>query len=484
MRKTAIGVIGLHQSGKSLLINCLLKRLISKVGTGSATTHTIVSYTYSDDEYAEYLDSKGWHMLEIKDVVEYETNDSIYKIIVHLDNPLLKSFTLIDLPGTGYNTKDNATMTKALEELDYAILLATDVKELTSSSSFYTNTLQILQRYSIPYYFVLNCTNITKWSPTNKQNIEVAKSDLDLLQTYEPLSLGEIDEYPLVNLIWYWCSIANDSDELYLKYIESIKEHFDRKGISYNKEGLEKASKFYIIKTIFDKGNSIYLELMRDFKRELKRIKKELCPIGTIQVFAFEEIPQGWLICDGHPYIIDDYPELYKTIGFTFGGKGTKFKVPDLRNQFVRGWDKRKRKLGSKEEDALQEHGHICDYIDKVSEDGEHSHSTYYKGHDISYGTNTFSDDKTSHFMDLMTPSEWVKKCGDNYGWRKKYGHDLWEIGREIGDISGSQGGKHSHQLPDIKVKETLPLKCGIVRTDKETRPQNIALMYCIKAKP
>ncbi|MBR1467908.1 MAG: tail fiber protein [Bacteroidaceae bacterium] len=37
---------------------------------------------------------------------------------------------------------------------------------------------------------------------------------------------------------------------------------------------------------------------------------------------------------------------MYKVIGCTFGGEGTEeFKVPDLRSKFVRGWDKRTRKI-------------------------------------------------------------------------------------------------------------------------------------------
>lgn len=93
--------------------------------------------------------------------------------------------------------------------------------------------------------------------------------------------------------------------------------------------------------------NRAYLQLRKYLKEEIKRLKEELCPIGTIQTFAFECIPPWWLTCDGHPFRIDEYPELYKVIGYTFGGEGTEeFKVPVLRSKFVRGWDKRTRKSG------------------------------------------------------------------------------------------------------------------------------------------
>lgn len=461
MRKTKIGIVGLHQSGKSLLINCLLKRFISKVGTGSATTHAPVSYSYSDDEYAEYLDSTGWHVIEIKDVANYDSKDSICKINVHLNNSLLKAFTLVDLPGTGYNDNDNSTTSKVLHELDFAILLATDVKEFSNSSSFYTNTLLLLQRYNIPYYFILNCTNITKWSPLNKQNIEVAKSDLELLHIYEPLSLGETDDYPLVNLIWYWCSIAIDSDEIYLKYCDSIQNYFERKGKSWNRQSLEADSNFRIVQSIFNNRNRTYIELMRDFRKELARLKEELCPIGTIQTFAFENIQQGWVICDGKSLKIEDYPELFNTIGTTFGGNGTdEFKVPDLRNQFVRGWSKNsKRKFGSIQDDAIQGHSHKIKPLGNTSTAGGHSHQVYYR----------------------------VYKVGSNWG---ENDMPVWEIpssadtSKKGGDPGTTSSGSHSHSLPDFITENLESMKSfGTVRQAKETRPTNMALLYCIKAQ-
>lgn len=462
MRKTKIGIIGLHQSGKSLLINCLLKRMVSKVGTGSATTHTIVSYSYSDDEYAEYLDSKGWHTIETKDVVKFEDNDSIYKINVHLDNLLLKAFTLVDLPGTGYDTKDNATTTAALENIDCAILLATDVKEFSNSSSFYTNTLQMLQKYNIPYYFFLNCTNITKWSPTNKQNIEVAKSDLDLLQIYEPLSLGYIDDFPLVNLIWYWCSIVDDTDELFVKYYDSIQNHFERKGKYFDKRSLEADSKFSLIWSIFDKGNRAYIELMRDFRKELNRIKEELCPIGTIQAFAFEKIPQGWLICDGDTHKINKFTELFKAIGNTFGGDGIEdFNVPDLRNKFIRGWgmDKKARKFGSPQDDALQGHSHK--FVEKnltIAKSGGHTH-LFRPLYGDTANPKIFSD------------TDMVEKFSN--------------VQDKVLSYHTSYNGEHSHKISatDNPISDPETSKYDNVRIDTETRPENLALLYCIRAK-
>lgn len=62
-------------------------------------------------------------------------------------------------------------------------------------------------------------------------------------------------------------------------------------------------------------------------------------PIGTIIPFGSNNIPAGYLICDGSEVLKTDYPELYGVISNAFGTvtDSTKFKLPDLRNKFIQG---------------------------------------------------------------------------------------------------------------------------------------------------
>ena len=63
-------------------------------------------------------------------------------------------------------------------------------------------------------------------------------------------------------------------------------------------------------------------------------------PIGTIVPFAGDTPPAGWLICNGQQLAKDDYPELYDICDQAYGfvmTPDTSFRVPDLRNAFVRG---------------------------------------------------------------------------------------------------------------------------------------------------
>ena len=61
-------------------------------------------------------------------------------------------------------------------------------------------------------------------------------------------------------------------------------------------------------------------------------------PIGVIQPFASDEnIPNGYLLCDGASYAVADYKDLYAVIGNTYGGDSTNFNVPNLIDKFIQG---------------------------------------------------------------------------------------------------------------------------------------------------
>ncbi|MEM7046998.1 MAG: tail fiber protein [Pseudomonadota bacterium] len=68
---------------------------------------------------------------------------------------------------------------------------------------------------------------------------------------------------------------------------------------------------------------------------------KALIPAGTIMTSAAQDPPAGWLSCDGATISRTAYAELFAVIGTTYGrGNGsTTFTLPDLRGEFIRGWD-------------------------------------------------------------------------------------------------------------------------------------------------
>jgi Phage Tail Collar Domain len=88
----------------------------------------------------------------------------------------------------------------------------------------------------------------------------------------------------------------------------------------------------------------------------------------------------GWLVCDGETVSREDYPELFKVIGSSFGGGDgvTNFNLPDLRGRFLRGVDAGAgRDPDAKSRTASADGGHTGDNVGSYQEDKfkAHSHS-------------------------------------------------------------------------------------------------------------
>lgn len=63
--------------------------------------------------------------------------------------------------------------------------------------------------------------------------------------------------------------------------------------------------------------------------------------IGMVAAFATPKAPKGWLKCNGAAVLRTTYAGLFAAIGTTYGvgDKKTTFNLPDLRGEFVRGFD-------------------------------------------------------------------------------------------------------------------------------------------------
>ena len=87
-------------------------------------------------------------------------------------------------------------------------------------------------------------------------------------------------------------------------------------------------------------------------------------PEGTVTAFAANTPPAGYLACNGAAISQTTYAKLYTRIGLMFGagGAGT-FRVPDLRGEFIRGWDNGRgidtgRVFATAQADELKSHDH------------------------------------------------------------------------------------------------------------------------------
>ena len=212
---------------------------------------------------------------------------------------------------------------------------------------------------------------------------------------------------------------------------------------------------------------------MEELLKQIDLLKNEIAsmkqskslPVGIVEAFATPVPPTGWIVCNGQELRIDDYRELYNAIGNVFNDEHTPegfFCVPDLQGRFIRGWDEDgnrdpESQFGRSQEDALQGHRHVLKMSsNKTKKDGAHYHY-------IGYEKKWFG----------------AHNVRDNYECKSLANHDDPSV-YSYGD---NDRAIHEHELPKIEVTNVSDSSYGKVNVSCETRPKNIALLYCIKAK-
>ncbi len=258
--------------------------------------------------------------------------------------------------------------------------------------------------------------------------------------------------------------------------------------------------------------------------------------LGSIATFALPEPPEGWLLCDGQEVSRQMYALLFAKIGTTFGeGDGEEtFNLPDLRGVFVRGWDG-KRAFGSHQDDQMQGHTHrdgghshggstgsagSHKHDGKSDTDGNHGHSGTANGngihchflHDESSKENPFA--VTGYFPEFYSGSNALvlkdkesilcsfdgtimgvcSKSRSGYAGLSVFTNDQGYHTHSLStDSAGSHyhlldinsAGSHSHSFSTASASANLGLPSalshGEPRCGSETRPANVALLFCIK---
>lgn len=100
-------------------------------------------------------------------------------------------------------------------------------------------------------------------------------------------------------------------------------------------------------------------------KQQLDAGLSASAPPGAVMAFAQNVAPTGWLKANGQTVSRTTYAALFAAIGTTYGaGNGsTTFALPDLRGEFVRGWDDGRgvdasRAIGSAQAGQMPSHTH------------------------------------------------------------------------------------------------------------------------------
>lgn len=226
-----------------------------------------------------------------------------------------------------------------------------------------------------------------------------------------------------------------------------------------------------------------------------KAESRQLAPAGLVGHFARNTAPAGWLKANGAAVSRIAYADLFAAIGTMFGaGDGfTTFNLPDLRGEFLRGWDDARgvdggRDLGSSQAGALQSHAHSGSSADA----GEHGHSgTAQSGGAHSHSATTGSAGEHAHSMTYHRGAEASGGATDANGFLSLTADsDLGShtnpgvinaAGSHNHSVSIGTGGTHEHALT-INSAGTHSHAVTIGTTGgAETRPRNVALLACIK---
>jgi microcystin-dependent protein len=182
-------------------------------------------------------------------------------------------------------------------------------------------------------------------------------------------------------------------------------------------------------------------------------------PTGAVFCVAWTTVPSGYAECKGQSEATTGtYAALFAVIGYNYGGSGSSFNLPDLRGEFIRGWDHGKgtdnsRPMGSAGWQGFQ--------------NGQHTHTA----------TATSTSSPHSHSLN------YERKLVEDTGWAR-----ITDIRREGGDGDGGadtfSNDTTSGFMNDTTVSVSTSVtvnNSGGTSNSAESRPRNLAMMYVIK---
>jgi microcystin-dependent protein len=151
-------------------------------------------------------------------------------------------------------------------------------------------------------------------------------------------------------------------------------------------------------------------------------------PSGAIMAFAMNSAPTGWVAANGASVSTTTYAALFAAIGYTYGGSGGSFNLPDLRGYFVRGFG--------------------------TNVDGTTSNSSF--------------GEKKADTLQNITGT--AGRFQSSFAGTTSSG--VFTLSAGTYTVGG--GGSGAYQTVNFDASR-------VARTSTETAPRNISLLYCIK---
>jgi phage-related tail fiber protein len=171
--------------------------------------------------------------------------------------------------------------------------------------------------------------------------------------------------------------------------------------------------------------------------KEVERLKSAV-PVGAVLAFPVGIVAPGYLELDGSVQSIATYPDLAAFLGTTYnkGNEGAgNFRLPESRGEFLRGWDHGRgvdagRAMGSNQAESFKAHNH-----------------RYF--------------DETGATLD---------PAGE------------WQGGKVNGAVAAISTGAFLSAVDAGTTMQTVTVVTTVNAGGAETRPRNLAVMWCIKA--
>lgn len=179
-------------------------------------------------------------------------------------------------------------------------------------------------------------------------------------------------------------------------------------------------------------------------------------PSGAVFCLAVSAVPADYLECNGQSVSRTTYAALFAVIGTTYGGSGSSFNVPDLRGEFVRGWDHGRgadsgRSINDPQGSQYAQHNHAAGSLDV--ENKSLTGSATKIAESFTHGVTSGIFSRGSNQNDNLTPDSVDTSSTGTLNIDASHDHS----------ISGNTGNR------------------GGTGNSSETRPRNIAMMYIIK---
>jgi microcystin-dependent protein len=202
-------------------------------------------------------------------------------------------------------------------------------------------------------------------------------------------------------------------------------------------------------------------------------------PIGTVISVAMTTAPTNYLKCNGASLLrAGAYNALFLAIGTAYGTVDiTHFSLPDLRGEFIRGWDDSRgvdsgRVFGTSQGDLYENHAHTASSgINSV----DHTH--------------TFSDASSATGNASANHAHTLDGVLYNPGAANSFGFDNVSAGpASTNPATSNTGAAHTHTVAvsgttnTNSADHTHTITVAASTTGgTETRPRNVTLMHCIK---